>query len=432
MARITRTIEELDLHLKPKFDDIQSNLIDMDSYARDVNDAVNTLQGDLILTNTSVSTVSSNLIITNNTVNNLQDDVNNLPPGMPVVTVLPLSPAENFDIPTLFLDVPDVDLRGLHGWDGTEWKRIASLEDGSVTESILAANAVSETKIKVGAITETKISDDAITAPKIRAGSITTAKLAVGSFANLCENNDFELGDITSWEKGEDWTIIQDVINAYSGLWLAKRGDNVGTTYLKNAWFKCVPNQKYVAQAFIKLSLGANGGGFVRIVTKDNDGVETVVGDGNGVIGTTYSESTVSIIVPAGAIAIRVEVGATNTIGNVFVDQCVLSINSVTVIEDGSITTEKLAADSVTANKILAGTITAGKMTITSLSSITANLGSITGGSLNINNKFTVDSDGNMTVKSGTTGARVEIKSNVIKVYDASNVLRVKIGDLNA
>ena len=56
----------------------------------------------------------------------------------------------------------------------------------------------------------------------------------------------------------------------------------------------------------------------------------------------------------------------------------------------------------------------------------------ITGGSININDKFTVDSSGNATIKSATTGARVEMYNNVIKVFDASNVLRVKIGDLTA
>lgn len=58
--------------------------------------------------------------------------------------------------------------------------------------------------------------------------------------------------------------------------------------------------------------------------------------------------------------------------------------------------------------------------------------GAITGGSISIGtNKFSVDSDGNVSIKSGTTGGRLEIQNDVIKVYDASNVLRVKIGNLS-
>lgn len=39
---------------------------------------------------------------------------------------------------------------------------------------------------------------------------------------------------------------------------------------------------------------------------------------------------------------------------------------------------------------------------------------------------------GTLDVKSATTGARTEIKNNVIKVYDSSGVLRVRLGDLSA
>lgn len=67
----------------------------------------------------------------------------------------------------------------------------------------------------------------------------------------------------------------------------------------------------------------------------------------------------------------------------------------------------------------------------TGLSDISTSLGSITGGAININNLFTVDSSGNVVVKNAATGARLEIKNNVIKVYDASNVVRVQIGDLS-
>lgn len=56
------------------------------------------------------------------------------------------------------------------------------------------------------------------------------------------------------------------------------------------------------------------------------------------------------------------------------------------------------------------GAITADKITVTSLSAIKATIG---------------------LLRTATSGARTEIADNVIKVYDASNVLRVKIGDLS-
>jgi hypothetical protein len=86
----------------------------------------------------------------------------------------------------------------------------------------------------------------------------------------------------------------------------------------------------------------------------------------------------------------------------------------------------------ITGSKVAASTITAAKLSVTQLSAITANLGAVTAGSLNINNKFIVDSSGNTTIQSGTSGQRMEVKNNVIKVFDSTGTLRVQIGDLTA
>lgn len=73
----------------------------------------------------------------------------------------------------------------------------------------------------------------------------------------------------------------------------------------------------------------------------------------------------------------------------------------------GAVTAEKLAADSVTANKIAANAVTAEKMNVTQLSAITAEIG---------------------TLRTKTSGARTEIKDNLILIYDENNVLRVRMG----
>lgn len=85
----------------------------------------------------------------------------------------------------------------------------------------------------------------------------------------------------------------------------------------------------------------------------------------------------------------------------------------------------------LTGNLIVDGTITASKLSVTQLSAIAADLGTVTAGSLNINNKFIVDSSGNTTIQSALTGERMEIRNNVIKVFDSSGVLRVQIGNLS-
>lgn len=96
------------------------------------------------------------------------------------------------------------------------------------------------------------------------------------------------------------------------------------------------------------------------------------------------------------------------------------------------ITGSLIVQNTITGDKVAANTITATKLSVSELSSISANLGTVTAGSLNINSKFIVDASGNTTIQSGTTGARMEIKNNVIKVYDTTGTLRVQIGDLAA
>jgi hypothetical protein len=66
----------------------------------------------------------------------------------------------------------------------------------------------------------------------------------------------------------------------------------------------------------------------------------------------------------------------------------------------------RISADNI----LLDGSVKAEKISVTSLSAISATLG---------------------TFKSAATGERIEITDDVIKVYDASNTVRVKIGDLS-
>lgn len=73
----------------------------------------------------------------------------------------------------------------------------------------------------------------------------------------------------------------------------------------------------------------------------------------------------------------------------------------------GAVTTNELAANAVNTNNLNAGAVTAAKMSVTQLSAITATIG---------------------LLRTATTGARTEIKDNLIQVYDSSNVLRVQMG----
>jgi hypothetical protein len=67
-----------------------------------------------------------------------------------------------------------------------------------------------------------------------------------------------------------------------------------------------------------------------------------------------------------------------------------------------------------------------------SLQAISTNTGSltVTGTFASANGNFSVDVNGVTTIRSATSGARMEISNDVIKVYDSTGTLRVKLGNL--
>lgn len=93
--------------------------------------------------------------------------------------------------------------------------------------------------------------------------------------------------------------------------------------------------------------------------------------------------------------------------------------NDSTYINGGNIYT-----GTVTANAIAANAITADKINVSQLSAISANLGSITGGSINIGGKFIVDSNGNFTATNGSLTGTVNATTMRAKqkysIYDSS------------
>lgn len=68
----------------------------------------------------------------------------------------------------------------------------------------------------------------------------------------------------------------------------------------------------------------------------------------------------------------------------------------------------------INGGKIYTGSVTADKISVNTLSSLSANLGSITAGSININNKFIVDSAGNLKATSAELTGKITATSGTI------------------
>jgi len=89
------------------------------------------------------------------------------------------------------------------------------------------------------------------------------------------------------------------------------------------------------------------------------------------------------------------------------IDPSWVHITENTVFDADVIVEGMIQAEAVTTPKIATGAVTAEKITVGTLSAITATIG---------------------TLRTADTGARTEISDNLIKVYDANNVLRVRMG----
>lgn len=101
----------------------------------------------------------------------------------------------------------------------------------------------------------------------------------------------------------------------------------------------------------------------------------------------------INLRVQKGDVINQINVSPTTTT----IDGKYLHIKSTTVIDNNVIVSRMLAAKAITADKLA----------VTSLSAITAKIG---------------------TLRTKTSGARTEIKDNLIEVYDSNNMLRVRMG----
>jgi len=235
-----------------------------------------------------------------------------------------------------------------------------------------------------------------IQAGQIAAGAITTNALAVGDFSNLTENGNFEAGDgaeTGGWTKGDNWSIVNDSVNAFSGTWVARHNASVIDDVISNKFaFTVVEGDKFYAVAKIKCILTNANGAFVRVRFIDSSGglISPTI-DGNLINSSTYASSTVKATIPAGAIRARVEVVATNRAGTVFLDNVsIFRLTSTTYIADGAIITDHFVANSISGSVIAVTTlngdrIVAGSISGDRINSVTSLPGSITVGTTGFN-----------------------------------------------
>ncbi|MCP4341372.1 MAG: hypothetical protein GY799_21455 [Desulfobulbaceae bacterium] len=321
------------------------------------------------------------------------------------------------------------------------------LADAIISDKI-AANAITTVKIAASAITADEIAANAVISEKILADAIVSDKIA----ANAITTAKITANAITADEIAAD-AVVSDKILA-GAIVSDKIAANAITTAKIAA--NAVTANEIVADAITTAKIAANA------ITADEIAANAIISD------KILTDAIVSDKIQANAITtVKIEAGAVtaNEIKANTVTASQIAANTITSAEilAGTIGTDELAANSVVASKINvtsldaiavnAGTITAGilrnaagttylnltsstfslggKLTfngttlsfangvinasalnVTSLSAINANLGTVTAG----------------VAKSSDGRFYMDLDNKRLRVFDASNTLRVELG----
>jgi hypothetical protein len=100
-------------------------------------------------------------------------------------------------------------------------------------------------------------------------------------------------------------------------------------------------------------------------------------------------------------------IGLVNGVESVVINQAYIEDASITSAKIGTLAADKISTGTLNADRIGASSITANKLNVTSLDAVSATIG---------------------LLRTAATGARMEIRDNLLQVYDASGVLRVRMG----
>ncbi|WP_395814502.1 tail fiber domain-containing protein [Clostridium sp. C45] len=165
----------------------------------------------------------------------------------------------------------------------------------------------------------------------------------------------------------------------------------------------------------------------VTEITATVNGLSTTVANktDKGAIISTINQSAEAIKIQASKLELTGYVTMTNlsTSGQTSIDGGNIKTRTITAakIASGTITATQIAANTITGAKIASKTITADKISVTSLSALTANLGTVTAGSLTSNTTISVST--NLTV-----GNNIYLNQNVNTTkyiyFNSSNYIR--------
>ena len=380
----------------------------------------------------------------------------------------------------------------------------AKMQANSIGANHLQANAVVAGKIAANAVTTATIQSNAIRTEHLAAGQISADKLAIGLGGNLILNPIFanptngipygwiKEGDTGNFEclQDNDWGLMKGSYLPNENVLKYSTSNDIGATTYIGVWqnIPVNPSQWYMASVY----MGNHRASKVEMILQFYRADNTVTGSAihttsalKGFRGLNDADRVFrKIQIPADCKYVRMYLRKSATVTGAdaansymfasrpMLEECteytkepspwqnsgVTAIHGGSIVANtitaqqilaGTITANELAAGSVTAIKIAGKTITSDKINVSSLSSLSANIGTVTagtitgttisgntinggniaganisGGTLNINNQFVVNGNGELTANSGIFRGKI-YASNLID--DVATVYNVNI-----
>jgi hypothetical protein len=269
----------------------------------------------------------------------------------------------------------------------------AKIAAATITAANIAAHTISANEIAALTITAAEIATGTITTNKIAAGAISAGKISIGS-GGAALNSDPMTTDITAW----------DNIGANNASIVALTDGKVGPTAIRSSGYSAYeshrqaydPAKSYRVRAWARRDATANGVLYIGMgVYNNSNGFADASGNyfyiaASGLTAsTTWTEYQGTL--PANrtwatnpermSIVLLLNYGG--TVGYMEAQDVRLEeVLPGTLIQDGAIITNKLAANAVTAAKIAADTITAAEIAANAITSAELAANSVVAGKI--------------------------------------------------
>ncbi|MFA1602356.1 hypothetical protein ACDW82_01730 [Alcaligenes faecalis] len=258
---------------------------------------------------------------------------------------------------------------------------------GAITADKVAVNAISAGSIQANAVTAGKIAAGSVGADHVQAGAITASKVTISDFTNLITNS--QLMDVDAWSLDAGVVRVPNPGNGAAPGSFRIPGDITVNKYARFKGVAVMPGASYLMSAYYRASSAAGRKLTPRfgVTWQDKDGVSIRqdLTNASDVLFTSYAYREAAFTAPEGAVAAVCLYGrlSTDQVNEGFIElPSFRAMSGGSLIVDGAVTAEKVAANAITANHLTANSVTAAKVAAGAISAEHLSAGAITVGKI--------------------------------------------------